>query len=450
MDYASEFNFHSFIANILLNVNPQSTIFLVVLLVILILLSFVTSGAEVALFTLQSRDINNLKTKQHPAARRITSLMEERKAVYTSLLISGTVFNISIIILTNFLLTPILQVGIVKIIIPVNVDLLIKIVVISFILVLISKILPKVWAAQNTLRFAYSTSSVVEGLHLLLRRISLYMVAIADNISQRSGAMEIQSVSMRELDEAIDINTEQSSIEEKNILKGIVKFGNISVRQIMKFRLDVSGIEHNTSFQHLIQKVEELHYSRLPVYQGSLDHIVGVLNTKDLLPYLNHESYDWHPLIRTPYFVPESKLISDLLKEFQTKRIHFAVVVDEFGGTSGIVTMEDILEEVIGDIHDEFDDEELAVKPVDDHTYIVDAKIMLHDMCRAMRLSLDTFDEVKGESDSLGGLVLEIAGKFPVQNETITAGDFKFTVLEINKNRIQSVKVTIENLNEAK
>ncbi|MGI8601065.1 MAG: transporter associated domain-containing protein, partial [Chitinophagaceae bacterium] len=322
--------------------------------------------------------------------------------------------------------------------------------VISFILVLISKILPKVWAAQNTLRFAYSTSSVVEGLHLLLRRISLYMVAIADNISQRSGAMEIQSVSMRELDEAIDINTEQSSIEEKNILKGIVKFGNITVRQIMKFRLDVSGIEHNTSFQHLIQKVEELHYSRLPVYQGSLDHIVGVLNTKDLLPYLNHESYDWHPLIRTPYFVPESKLISDLLKEFQTKRIHFAVVVDEFGGTSGIVTMEDILEEVIGDIHDEFDDEELAVKPVDDHTYIVDAKIMLHDMCRAMRLSLDTFDEVKGESDSLGGLVLEIAGKFPVQNETITAGDFKFTVLEINKNRIQSVKVTIENLNEAK
>ncbi|MGI8601120.1 MAG: DUF21 domain-containing protein, partial [Chitinophagaceae bacterium] len=170
MDYASEFNFHSFIANILLNVNPQSTIFLVVLLVILILLSFVTSGAEVALFTLQSRDINNLKTKQHPAARRITSLMEERKAVYTSLLISGTVFNISIIILTNFLLTPILQFGIVNIIIPVNVDLLIKIVVISFILVLISKILPKVWAAQNTLRFAYSTSSVVEGLHLLLRR----------------------------------------------------------------------------------------------------------------------------------------------------------------------------------------------------------------------------------------------------------------------------------------
>jgi putative hemolysin len=153
-------------------------------------------------------------------------------------------------------------------------------------------------------------------------------------------------------------------------------------------------------------------------------------------------------LIRTPYFVPESKLISDLLKEFQAKRIHFAVVVDEFGGTSGIVTMEDILEEVIGDIHDEYDDEELAVKPVDDNTYIVDAKIMLHDMCRAMRLSLDTFDEVKGESDSLGGLVLEIAGKFPVQNETITAGDFKFTVLEINKNRIQSVKVTIDQPNE--
>lgn len=423
--------------------------FLVVLLIILLLLSFITSGAGVALFTLQSKDVNMLKTKQHAAARRITTLLDERKAVYTSLLISGAFFNISIIILANFLLSQMLHIGTVTIGIPINVDLLIKIIAIAFVLVLVCQILPKVWATQNPLRFAYSISAVVEGLHLLLRRVSLHMVDVADNISQRSGVHEMQSASMRELDEAIDINSEETSLEEKNILKGIVKFGNISVRQIMRFRLDVNGIDVNTSFGDLKKSIEDLHYSRLPVFKTNLDDIVGVLNTKDLLPYLNETDFDWHVLIRQPFFVPESKLIKDLLNEFQAKRIHFAIVVDEFGGTSGIVTMEDILEEIIGDIRDEFDEEETSVRPVDDRTYIVDAKIMLHDMCRAMRLPLDTFDKVRGESDSLGGLVLEIAGEFPAINETVSTGDFHFTVLEINKNRINTVKVTIETDHEA-
>jgi gliding motility-associated protein GldE len=427
----------------LLSANPQSAVFLVVLLIILLLLSFITAGAEVALFTLHHKDVNVLKTKQHAAARRITHLLDERKAVYTSLLIASTFFNISIIILSNFLLSSVLQFGIVEFIVPINLDLLIKIIVIAFVLVLIGKILPKVWATQNNLRFAYSTSAVVEALHLLLRQPSLYMVAIADNINKQSGADRIESASMRELDAAIDVNGQESSIEEKNILKGIVKFGNISVKQIMRFRLDVNGIEYNTHFKELISKVEELHYSRLPVYRTNLDEIVGVINTKDLLPYLKEESFNWHQLIRAPFFVPESKLIKDLLAEFQAKRIHFAIVVDEFGGTSGIVTMEDILEEIIGDIRDEFDEEESNVRQVDDHTYIVDAKVMLHDMCRSMRLALDTFDEIRGESDSLGGLVLELAGEFPEQDETITAGDFKFTVLDMNKNRINTVKVTI-------
>ena len=443
MDYHSVKELTYNLLHTLLNVNPQSTVFLVVLLAILLLLSFVSAGAEVALFTLQGRDLNMLKTKQHPAARRITSLMEERKAVYTSLLMAGTFFNISIIILMNYLLNQVLTIGTINLFVPVNIDLLIKIVIIAFILVLVGKVLPKLWATQNNLRFAYSTSAVVEGLHLLLRRLSMYMVSIADNISEKSGVHEMQSATMRELDEAIDVNTVETSIEEKNILKGIIKFGNISVRQIMKFRLDVNGIEFNTNFPDLIKKVEELHYSRLPVYQNNLDNIVGILNTKDILPYLNEENFNWHSLIRTPFFVPEAKLIKDLLKEFQSKRIHFAIVVDEFGGTSGIVTMEDILEEIIGDIKDEFDEEENAVRPVDANTYIVDAKIMLHDMCRAMKLSVDTFDEVRGESDSLAGLVLEIAGKFPAINDTITAGDFKFTVLEIDKNRISTVKVVI-------
>lgn len=443
MDYASGTDFLFTPLYILLAANPQGIVFLVVLLLLLITLSFIASGAEVALFSLQSKDVNMLKTKQHAAARRIITLLEERKEVYTSLLIASTFFNIGIIILVNFLLTPVLRFGIVNFIVPVDLDFLIKVVTIAFVIVLIVKILPKVWATQNYLRFAYATSAVVEGLHLLLRRVSANMVSIADSIGQRSGANEIQTASLRQLDEAIDINDADTSAEEKNILKGIVKFGNISVKQIMLFRLEVNGVEYNTPMRELLRKVEELHYSRLPVYKNSLDEIVGILNTKDLLPYLHQESFDWHALIRPPYFVPESKLISDLLKEFKSKRVHFAIVVDEFGGTSGIVTMEDILEEIIGDIRDEFDEEETQVRKIDEQNYIADAKIMLHDLCRAMRLPLNTFDEVRGESDSLGGLVLEIAGEFPGMNEVVQAGDFSFTVLEIIKNRLASVKITI-------
>ena len=433
--------------NHLLFATPQSTVLNIVLLLVLLLLSFITSGAEVALFSLQNRDVNMLKTKQHAAARRITTLLDERKAVYTSLLIAGTFFNISIIILSNFLLTPLLNFGIVNFFFPIDMGMFLKIILIAFIIVLVAKILPKVWATQNNLRFAYSTSAVIEGIHLLLRRISLRMVAIADNISQHSGVNEMQTKSMRELDEAIEINNDDTSDEEKNILKGIVKFGNITVKQIMRFRLEVNGVEFNSSLQEVLKKVEELHYSRLPVYKKNLDEIAGILNTKDLLPYINEKEFDWHVLLRPAHFVPESKLLKDLLKEFQARRVHFAVVVDEFGGTSGIVTMEDILEEIIGDIRDEFDEDESAVKRIDDNNYMVDAKILLHDMCRAMDLPLETFDEVRGESDSLGGLVLEIAGEFPQVNSTVEAGDFRFTILESNKNRINSVKVTINQRN---
>jgi gliding motility-associated protein GldE len=445
MDLPSANNFLYSLAQTILAVNPQSTVFLVVFLFILLLLSFITSGAEVALFSLHHKDVNMLKTKQHAAARRITTLLEERKAVYTSLLIAGGVFNISIIILTNFLLSPVLRFGEIFVFVPINIDMLIKIVVIAFVIVFFGKMLPKVWASQNTLRFAYSVSSVVEALHLILRRISLRMVAIADRISETSGANELEATSMKELDDAIEITNVQTSIEEKNILKGIVKFSNISVKQIMRFRLDVNGMDYDTPFWEVIRKVEDLHYSRLPVYKHSLDEIAGVLNTKDLLPFVHETDFDWHHLIRPVLFVPESKLIKDLLKEFQTKRIHFAIVVDEFGGTSGIVTMEDILEEIIGDIKDEFDEEENAVKKIDEQTYIADAKIMLYDLCRSLRLPIDTFDAVKGESDSLGGLVLEIAGEFPSANETVSSGDFNFTVLETEKNRIKTVKIFINN-----
>jgi gliding motility-associated protein GldE len=422
--------------------NPQATTVLIVSLLVLLFLTFTISGAEVALFSLSTKDINMLKTKQHSAAKRIVNLLDEPKEVYASLLIAGTFVNISIIVLSNFLIDQFISF---KGMAP-FLEIIIKVIVIAFVLVFAGRILPKVWATQNNLRFAYGASFVIEALHLLLRRISQWIVSLAEGIGKRAGAHKTTAMSMQELDEAIDIKTdEEASPEEKNIMKGIVKFGNITVRQIMRSRLEVSGVDHKLSFGELVKRVEELHYSRLPVYKGSLDEVVGMLNTKDIIPYLSEaDNFDWHKLLRQPYFVPEPKLIEDLLKEFQQKRIHFAVVVDEFGGTSGIVTMEDILEEVIGDIRDEFDEEETGNRKLDDNNYIFEGRTMLHDMCKAMKLPMDTFDKVREESESLAGLVLELAGEIPAVNAVITAGDFEFTVLQADNNRVQQVKVTIK------
>lgn len=426
----------------LLSINTQGTTFLAVSLGVLLLLTFTISGAEVALFSLNNKDINMLKTKQHPSAKRIVNLLEESKEVYASLLIAGTFLNICIIVLANYLLSQLISFDRMALIAAI----LIKVFIIAFILIFFGKVLPKVWATQHNLRFAYGSGFVVEALHLLLRRISKWIVSLAEGIGKKAGAERTEAMSMKELDEAIDIKTdEEASPEEKNIMKGIVKFGNISVKQVMKSRLDVSGVEYNTSFGELIKRVEELHYSRLPVYKGSLDDIAGMINTKDLIVHLNEaDDFSWHSLMRQPYFVPETKLIEDLLKDFQQKRIHFAVVVDEFGGTSGIVTMEDILEEVIGEIKDEFDEEESGNKKIDDNTYLFEGKTMIHDMCKIMHLPMSTFDSVRGESESLAGLVLELAGEFPAVDTVIKSGDFEFVILQADNNRLHQVKVSIK------
>jgi putative hemolysin len=436
-----------YFSHVFLAINTQATTILLIGLGVLLVLAFFISGAEAALFSLNDKDVNVLKTKQHSAAKRIVNLLEEPKEVYAALLISGTLVNICIIVLSNYLINALISFG--------NLGnfpiLLIKVLMISFILVFFGKIFPKVWATQNNIRFAYSTSLLVESIHLLFRRVSKWIVKLADRIGKGAGAYKTEAMNIRELDEAIDIKPdEEASQEEKNIMKGIVKFGNISVKQIMRSRLDVSGIEFNSSFGQVVRKVEELHYSRLPVYKSSLDNIAGIINTKDLVPFINEdENYNWHTLMRHPYFVPETKLIEDLLKEFQQKRIHFAVVVDEFGGTSGIVTMEDILEEVIGEIKDEFDEEEAGTKKIDEFNYIVDGKTMIHDLCKTMRLPMDTFDAVRGESESLAGLVLELAGEFPAVNSVVPCGDFEFTVLQANNNRVEQVKVSIRQVGVA-
>jgi gliding motility-associated protein GldE len=402
----------------------------------LLILSFVISGSEVALFSLSFKDINVLKTKQGNPWKRIVTLLEEPKVLLGSLMIANTVINIAIIILANFLID---QLMVVK-----NnlwlAQFAVKIFSVSFILLFFGEVMPKIWAAQNNFQFLYITSAVVEVIYYLFRRISIWMMGLSDKIERVFGGGNSTSYNIDDL-----TNQSDASEEEKNIIKGIAKFGDITVKQIMQTRLDVSGVDYGLSFGRLKQKIEELHYSRLPVFKKNLDEIAGMVHTKDVLPFLNEpDDFDWHQLIRAPYFVHEQKLIEDLLKEFQSKRIHFAVVVDEFGGTSGIVTLEDILEEIIGDIKDEFDDEESGNKKIDDSTYIFEGRTMINDVCRMMDLPQDTFDEVRGDSDSLAGLILELGGYIPQTNDVITCGDFEFIVLEVQRNRINKVKVTIK------
>ena len=421
---------------------PTATVILGFIAVLLFVLSFFIAGSEVALFSLTAKDINNLKTKQRPSYRRIVHLLEQPKILQTSMLMANVFVNIGAILVTNFLLGEMLS-G--KNITPVGI-LLIKIISISIFLVLIVEVLPKVWAAHHKIWFAASASLILEIFYSIFYGLSKRVVSFNERVDKQLGGERSAAMGDSNLDYAIDLLPEhEATTEEKQILKGIRKFGDIEVKQIMRTRMDVSGIEHNSNFSDLIKKVEALHYSRLPVYNSSLDDIAGMLHTKDLLPHINQASdFNWHAIIRKPYFVHEQKLIEDLLQEFRSKRIHFAIVVDEFGGTSGIVTLEDIMEEIIGEIRDEFDDEESVNKKLDDNNYIFEGKFMINDACKAMGLPVDTFDSVRGDSDSVAGLVLEIAGEFPQVNTSLTSGDFTFITLEINKNRIDKVKIIIQ------
>ena len=425
------------------NIDSQGTTVLIILLLILLAFSFAISGAEIAFFSLTYKDINLLKTKQQPSYKRIIDLLEDPKILLASLLIANSFANIAIIIISNLVIDSIFPFGGSWGWIA---EFAIKVVVVTFILVLFGEITPKILASQNNIRYAQRVGTLIEAVYYLFKRSGGWLVKYTDIIEKKLTNRNAGSYSLEELDHAIDLTTNSTaSEEEKNILKGIVKFGNITVKQIMKTRLDVSGIDYNMPFGDLVKSVEDLHYSRLPVYKEDLDEMAGMIHTKDLLPYIDQPAdFDWHSLMRPPYFVHEQKLIEDLLKEFQSKRTHFAIVVDEFGGTSGIVTLEDILEEIIGEIKDEFDDDEAGFKKLDEFNYIFEGKMMIYDVCKAMELPIDTFDKVKGEGDSLAGLVLEIAGEIPQLNQVVTAGDFDFTVLELVKNRLQKIKVTIK------
>ncbi len=423
-------------------INMQGTTVLIIILLCLLFFSFVLSGSEIAFFSLTYKDINLLKTKQQGAYKRIIDLLEQPKILLGALLIANSFINIAIITISNILIGDIFNFEKIN---AVWIEFLIKVVSVTFLLLLFGEVMPKVLATQNNIRFAKESGPLVEVVFYMCKRMSTWLVTYSDAIEKKL-SKKSSAYSLEELDHAIDITSStDATVKEKNILKGIIKFGNITVKQVMKTRVDVNGINKETSFPDLLKLAGDLHYSRLPVYEEDLDKVVGMIHTKDLIPHLEqHDNFDWHTIIRQPFFVHEQKMIEDLLKEFQTKRTHFAVVVDEFGGTSGIVTLEDILEEVIGDIKDEFDDEEGDFKKLDNNNYIFEGRTMINDVCKAMDLVVDIFDDAKGESDSLAGLVLELAGEIPTALQVVPYGNFEFTVLEIVKNRIQKIKVTIK------
>lgn len=440
MDFHPELLSH---LNIFLIVSSAATTILIVAILVLFLLSFILSGSEVAFFSLTSKDINILKTRKQPSFRRIVSLLEQPKTLLATMLIANSFVNIGIILISNLLLDGIFRDYFFD---SLLINFIIKAVLVSFFILLFAEVLPKVWATHHKVWFASNASLTIEIFNSVLLGLSKKFVAYSDNIEKKVNPSKSSGLDNSNLDYAIDLLPEhEASMEEKQILKGIRKFGGTSVKQVMRTRLDVSGIDASLSFHEIIALSEDLHYSRLPVYRSNLDEIIGILHIKDLLPFLDKPAdYDWHHLIRTPFFVHEQKHIEDLLQDFRSKRTHFAIVVDEFGGTSGIVTLEDIVEEVIGEIKDEFDDEESGNNKIDDYNYIFEGKTMINDVCKAMDIPLNSFDNVRGSSDSLAGLVLEIAGEFPQVNETLVHGAYTFIPLEIKKNRIEKVKLIVQ------
>lgn len=398
----------------------------------------ITSGSETAYFSLSAKDITYLKTKETGSARQTIRLLDHPKMLLATILIGNNFINISIVITMKLLMDKLLP----------GLDgpslFIVNAVVVTFLLVLFGEVLPKVYATQNNMRMALFAAPVLHVLSGIFRPVSKLLVSSTNYIEQRIGSKPAAAMSGKDFEHAIELTVGHTATkQEVNIFKGILKFSNITVTQIMRTRMDVGSIPYEATFPEVQKIAIELGYSRMPVYKDSLDKIVGIIHTKDFLPHMDDVNFDWHVLLRQAYFVHEGKLIEDLLKEFQQKRIHFAVVVDEFGGTSGIVTLEDIMEEIIGEIKDEFDDDEHQFKRIDENNYIFEGKTLINDVCRITGLSPDTFEDVREESDSIAGLVLELSGKFPAVNETISYQNYDFTVLNLDKMRIQRVKISI-------
>lgn len=415
----------------------NATAFIVLILTLLFVMA-IAAGAEVAFFTLKAKDINYLKTREQSGSRLAIRLLEQPDLLVATLRAAKYILSIAIIIIANFFL---------RIFVPEHsnpvLSFLIILVSIMLCLLLFGEILPKVYARENNVRLALFAAPVISVLQAIMKPFINLLIDSREYKVEKMARQQLVETDSREFEQAVELSLGHTATrEEVDIFRGVLKFGKITVKQIMRPRLDVSSVRESWPYAKVRDKMLAAGFSRMPVYKSNIDEITGMIHTKDFLPFIELDDFDWHTLIRPVYFVHQHKLIEDLLREFQQKRNHFAVVVDEFGGTSGIVTLEDIMEEIIGDIRDEFDEEELNYRKIDEHNFMFEGKMLINDFCRIMNVSFDYFDDVRGDSDSLAGLVLEIAGKFPGINECINYSDFDFTVLAIEKLRISKIKVT--------
>ena len=407
------------------------------ILLLLLICSALISGSEVAFFSLNASDLESLE-ENNAENERINNLLKQPEELLGTILIANNFVNVGIVILSSFLLNEYFS--------PENWStlavFLVEILSITTVLLLFGEILPKVYARSSRLSFAKLVAGFLSGIHKILLPLSRRLSKTVNRLSIESKG---PSISVDDLEQALELTSDDNTKEEEQrILKGIVRFGSTSVKEVMTPRTSVVAIDEKTGYHEALNKMTESGYSRIPVFEENLDQIKGLLYVKDLLPYMDaSEKFGWQDLMRQPFFVPESKKIDDLLGEFQRRRVHLAIVVDEFGGTSGVITLEDVLEEIVGEISDEFDDDDLSYSKLDDYNFVFEASIPLIDLCRVLDLPKDRFDAVDGESDTLAGLVLELAGKFLDKGEVISYNEFTFLVESTDQRKIIRVKITI-------
>jgi gliding motility-associated protein GldE len=366
-------------------------------------------------------------------------LLNQPRVLLATILILNNLVNVAIVTLSTFLSWELVGSKSSE-----GKEVVILTFVVTFLIVFFGEVVPKVYANQNNLTFAKNTASFLDFSLVVLRPLSKILMGIS-NVIEKRVAKRGYYISMDELNHALEITANNSTEEGRDILKGIVNFSTLSVRQVMRSRLDIAAFDIELDFHELMDRINKSGYSRIPVYKETIDKIEGILYIKDLLPYLDKdENFSWQNLLRPGYFIPESKKIDSLLRDFQDKRVHVAIVVDEYGGTSGLITLEDIIEEIVGEINDEFDEDDIAFNKLDNNTYIFEGKTSLNDFCKIVNVDPNIFENIKGESESLGGLLLEINSKIPRVGEKVKFNRFVFTIVSADTKRIKRVRVFIK------
>lgn len=406
----------------------------------LLICSALISGSEVAFFSLSPQDEEELNSNNTSSSDRVIRLLEEPKTLLATILIGNNLVNVAIIILSSVLMESMFDFEGQEVL-----AFVIQVVVVTLIILTFGEILPKIYATKNSVRLSLFMSWPLLQMNRLFSPLSRVLVRGTRRIDAKIQDSDATNhITVDELNHALELTTDKDTGEdEKRILSGIVKFGSTEVRQVMTPRVDVTCFEIDVKYNELCAQILSQGFSRIPVFHESFDNVKGVLYVKDLLPHLDEEDdFDWTTLLRTPYFITENKKLDDLLREFQEKKNHLAVVVDEYGGSSGIITLEDVIEEIVGEISDEFDEDELVYTKIDDNNFVFEGKTALIDMYRAMDIEGEEFETAKGDSDSLAGFILELSGKIPLKNERLKFGGYQFTIEAADKRRIKQVKVT--------